>query len=90
MPAPRLRRVSSPREMEDFIDDYITQGYDLMSQGENSALLRRRTWGSAGGHTLWFLLTFWFTIGFGNLIYALIAHFNAEKVMLKIGQPGER
>ena len=53
--------------MEDFIDDYITQGYELMSQGEQSALLRRRTWGSAGGHTLWFLLTFWFTLGFGNL-----------------------
>jgi len=32
---------------------------------------------------LWFLLTVWFTVGFGNLVYALIAHFSAEQVFVK-------
>jgi hypothetical protein len=30
------------------------------------------------------LLTVWWTIGFGNLVYALVAHYNAEQVMLKL------
>lgn len=84
MAAPRLRRVTSHKEMENMLDDYITQGYEVVSQGQNTALVRRKTWGSAGGHTLWFLLTFWFTLGIGNLIYALVAHYGAEQVMLKV------
>jgi len=84
MGAPRLRRLSNLREMENHIDDYITQGYEIVTSGEASVLLRKKTWGSGGGHLLWFLLTFWFTLGIGNAIYAAIAHFNAEQVMLKI------
>jgi hypothetical protein len=84
MAAPRLRRVGSRKELEGILDDYITQGYEVINQGEASALLRKKTWGSAGGHVLWALLTVWFTFGFGNLAYALVAHFTAEQVMLKI------
>lgn len=84
MPAPRLRRVSEKREMENLIDDSITQGYEIVTQGPASALLRKKTWGSGGGHFLWFLLTFWFTFGIGNAIYAAIAHFTAKQVMLKM------
>lgn len=84
MPAPRLRRVSSKREFESMLDDFITQGYEILEQGQSTALVRRKTWGSSGGHLLWGLLTFWCTLGIGNLAYALAAHYNAEKVMLKI------
>lgn len=66
------------------LDDYMTQGYEIIEQGQTTAMVRRKTWGSAGGHVLWALLTVWFTFGFGNLAYALVAHYNAEKVMLKI------
>ena len=66
--------------MENIIDDYITQGYEIIARGENNAMLRRKTWGSAFGH----LLLAMFTLGIGNLIYAFVAHNSAEKVMLKI------
>ena len=83
MAAPRLRKVSSQKEMENQIDDYITQGYEIIERGERSTMLRKKTWGSATGHIMLFFLTVWFTIGFGNLIYALIAHFSAETVFIK-------
>ena len=67
MAAPRLRRVSTKREMENLLDDYVTQGYEIVSQGESSTLVRKATWGSAGGHVLWALLTAWFSLGLGNL-----------------------
>jgi hypothetical protein len=84
MPAPRLRRVGSQKELENLLDDYMTQGFEIISQGQNTALVRRKTWGTAGGHVLWAILTAWWTIGIGNLVYALVAHYNAEQVMLKL------
>lgn len=81
---PRLRKVSSRKEFDGVLDDYITQGYEVLNQGENSALLRKATWGTSGGHVLWALLTVWWTIGFDNLAYALVAHYTAEQVMLKL------
>lgn len=84
MAAVRLRRVTSKKEMETLVDDYITQGYEVKEQGERSVMLRRKTWGTAGGHTLWALLTVWFTLGFGNLAYALVAHYTSEQIMLKL------
>ena len=86
MAAPRLRKVSTRKEFDGVLDDYITQGYEVINQGENSALLRKSTWGTSGGHVLWALLTVWCTIGFGNLAYALIAHYTAEQVMLKLAE----
>lgn len=89
MSAPRLRRVGSRQEMENLLDDYMTQGFEILEQGQTTAMVRRKTWGTAGGHTLWALLTAWFTFGLGNLVYALVAHQTAEKVMLKVDQDGK-
>lgn len=84
MAAPRLRRVSSQKELENAVDDYITQGYEVITQGEKSTLLRKKTWGSAGGHVMCAIATAWWTLGIGNAIYAVYAHNAAEQVMLKI------
>lgn len=84
MAAPRIRRVSSKKEMDNLIDDYITQGYAVVSQGEASALLKKKTWGTGGGHMMCLLLTVWFTFGIGNAIYAVFANQTAEEVMLKL------
>ena len=83
MAAPRLRKTSSQKEMENLIDDYITQGYEVIERGERSTMLRKKTWGSSSGHVLWICLTGWWTFGLGNLVYALIAHNSAESVFLK-------
>jgi len=86
MAAPRLRKAGSKKELESVIDDYITQGYELINRGESSALLRKKTWGSPGGHLLCVVLTGIFTFGIGNAAYATYAHFNAEQVMVKLDQ----
>lgn len=87
MAAPRIRRVASRREMESVRDDFITQGYDVLREGEGTLLMRRSTWGSTGYHVIIALLTIWWTIGIGNLIYALIAHNTADQIMLKLEAP---
>ncbi len=87
MPAPRIRRVESQREMDAIVDDYITQGYVSLTTGENTTLLRKKSWGTTGGHVICALLTVWWTIGLGNLIYALIAHYSAEKVLVRLTDP---
>jgi len=84
MAAPRLRKVGTKREFESLIDDYITQGYALLNRGESTALLRKKSWGSGGGHLLCGVLVGWWTLGIGNAAYAAIAHFNAEQVMVKL------
>ena len=37
--ANRIRRVTSQREFEQVIDDFVTTGYKVESRGENNALL---------------------------------------------------
>ena len=84
MAAPRLRRVSSKKELDNLIDDYITQRYAVVSQGEANALLKKKTWGSGSGHMLCLLLTVWFTFGIGNAIHAIFANQTAEEVLLNL------
>ncbi len=49
--------------------------------------MRRGTWGSMGAHLLVALFTVWWTIGIGNLVYALVAHYTADQVLIKQEQP---
>ena len=37
--ANRIRRCSTKKELEQLVDDYVTQGYKIQSQGENNALV---------------------------------------------------
>ncbi len=76
----------SKKEMDSLIDDYATQGYEILEQGERSTLVRKVSWGTAGGHILWALLTVWWTFGIGNLIYALIIRYSGEKVFIKVDE----
>lgn len=84
MAVTRIRKAETKKEMDILTDDYITQGYEVLEEGERTKLFRKKTWGTAGGHVLWALLTVWCTFGLGNLAYALFAHFGAEKIVLKI------
>jgi hypothetical protein len=64
-------------------DEYITQGYSIHSSGENTTIVRKSTWGSLSGHVLVAVLTVWWTLGIGNLIYALAVH-KSDEVMIKV------
>ncbi|SUO96668.1 hypothetical protein [Suttonella indologenes] len=84
MAEPRLRKVTSKKEMENVIDDFVTQGYIILEQSERNALLKKKTWGTGSGHVICALVTVWFTFGIGNLVYAIISNVNAPKVLLKM------
>lgn len=68
--------------MKRVMDDLITAVYKVESRGETSALMVKKA--PKNKHGLVFLCTFWFTLGIGNLIYALLPSKNDDKVMLKI------
>lgn len=82
--ANRIRRCNSEREFEQIIDDFVTTGYEVKSRGAENALLVKK--GKHEKHLLVFLLTFWFTLGIGNLIYALMPVKNEDEVMVKLDE----
>ncbi len=79
--ANRIRRCSNKKEFEQLIDDYVTQGYKVQSQGENNALVVKE---KKKDHFKVALLTIWWTCGIGNLIYAFMPAKIEDEVMIKI------
>lgn len=79
----RIRHTQSQREFEQARDELITLGYSIQSEGEQTMVLKKESWGTMGGHVAVALLTVWWTIGIGNLVYALVAH-KADEVMLRL------
>lgn len=78
----QIRRVDSKEKFNELVDDYQFQGYDIKEATERHAELKKSSFGSVGMHVLWFLLTFWFTMGIGNAIYAWYAYANNSKTIL--------
>lgn len=90
MAVSRIRKTQSQREHDSIVDDFVTQGHEVIEQGERTTLLRKKSWGSLLGHTIVALLTIWWTFGVGNLVYALVAHYTAEKIMVRIEEPEQQ
>lgn len=80
----RIRRVDDQKEMERVIDDFITQGYKVKSQGERSAMMKKKDFGSGGMHLLVLIFLGWWTVGIANAIYAAYKYFTADEVQIKI------
>ena len=80
----RIRRVDDEREMEKVIDDFKTQGYNIKSQGQRSTMMKKHTWGTGSGHIVVAVLTVWWTLGIGNVAYAIYKHSTAEEVQIKV------
>ena len=87
MAAPRIRRVTTNRELQQVRDDFMTQGYEVLREGEGTILMRIKTWGSTGYHVVIALLTAWWLLFIPNVIYALVAHNGADQVMIKLDEP---
>lgn len=84
MSVDRIRRVENRSQMESVVDDFVTLGYKVESRGENSVKLKeKKGWGSLSGHLIIVLLTLWWTLGIGNLIYGLVKHYGGEEVVVK-------
>ena len=59
---------------------YQSNGWDIKEETPEYFLLKRNE-ATGGGHVLVFLLTFWFTLGLGNLAYYFLS--NKTKKVIK-------
>lgn len=66
------------------VDEFVTRGYKIQSEGENSTRLKERDWGDAEVHLLVAALSGWWTFGFSNAVYAIYKYATAEEIVIKI------
>lgn len=81
---PRIRRVEDTKELEQVTEDFLTRGYNVEEEGQNSKMVKKHTWGSGTGHLVVAALTIWWTLGVGNVAYAIYKNLTAEKVQIKV------
>ena len=81
----RVRRVESEDALHEKIDDYQFRGFSVEERSDNQARLKNTSYGTVGMHVVWFILTFWFTAGLGNVAYAVYAYTqNSKEILLKV------
>ncbi len=81
----RIRNVDTQREMERTVDDFVTRGWEIIDEGQNSRVLREKNWGSVIGHIIVAVLTAWWTLFVGNIVYALVVRYGtAEKILIQM------
>ncbi|MDR2854837.1 MAG: TerB N-terminal domain-containing protein [Methanomicrobiales archaeon] len=67
------------------IDDKINEGWSLKTKEDHVATLEKPGgWGSLLWHIVILVLTVWWTVFIGNIVYALISHFFLDKQELQI------
>lgn len=81
---PRIRRVESRKEMERTVEDFLTRGYKIKDEGQESMMLKKKNWGTGGMHVVIAVLTIWWTLGLGNVAYAIYKYLTAEEVQVKV------
>ena len=67
------------KEQRDEVKMYLSNDYEIDSETTEYILMTKKT-ATAGGHIVVFLLTVWFTLGIGNLIYWFLAN-KKHKIM---------
>lgn len=82
MSVQRTRRVNSKKEMDMLVDDFLTMGYVIDSQGKDNIRVVKKA--KKEQHLLVAVLTAWWTFGIGNLIYALMPVKNSDEVLIKL------
>ncbi|WP_440949891.1 hypothetical protein [Methanosphaerula subterraneus] len=87
MTAISVKRIQ-PEKMQNTIEDYETAGWTLESSNDRMAIMRQEGgWGSLMGHVVVAIFTIWWTVGIGNLIYALYRHYSGRKeIHIKIDE----
>jgi len=90
MVSPRFRDVKTRDELERVRDDFMTQGYTVKEEGQQTLLMKKKSWGSAAGWIVTLvvaLILAIFTLGLSFIIpvaYAIFAHYNAAEVLIRI------
>ena len=79
----RVREINDREKYENMIDEYIQSGYKMTLDEGDYCKLRKSSYGGWGWNIIIFFLTFWCTLGLGNLAYMLICnHFKSRWVVL--------
>ena len=63
-------KTEARKEAKQEVKMYISNDWELVEETPEFFLLKKNTQ-TFGGHLLVFFLTFWFTLGLGNLVYFL-------------------
>lgn len=80
----RIRHVDTKKEMEYQIDEYITQGYRIVTQGETTTKMKKTEYGGLVAHILIFLIFGWWTFFIANVVYAVVKYLMGEEVLIKV------
>ena len=75
--------TNSPNKREEALKDvklYMANGWDIKEETPEQFILKRNE-STALGHVIVFVLTVWFSLGLGNLIYHMAS--NKTKKILK-------
>lgn len=70
------------------VEDLEVEGWKIKNKnGANKVTMMEPDYGSFGPHALIFLLTVWFTLGLGNVAYAIKRYYmNSNKQILRSEQ----
>lgn len=76
----RTRFVDTHSEFERVVDEYVERDYRVQQKTEQTATLQARDYGSLWVHL--FLIVF--TVGFGNVLYALYRRLTCDNVEVRV------
>ena len=83
----RIRKAKTQREYEQLIDEYVTLGYKVKERGELTCALEKVNYGSVVSHVIVAIISAWWTLFIGNVVWALYNYFsNSDRVLLKLEQ----
>jgi hypothetical protein len=86
MATKRMQYVDNRKELNETVNHLISQKYEVKDSTPFSVTLKKRNYGSLVGHLIVLILTGWWTFGIFNLIYALCAKGDADKVEVHIAR----
>jgi hypothetical protein len=84
--ATRIRKYKSREEMERALDEFITTGYRVIQQGENTTLVRKNEWGSILVIAILAVCT-WIVLEIPTIVYVWYKHTHADTVLMKLEAP---
>ncbi len=75
-------REQTKKGFDNRVEDKQTEGYEMQSNTGTQAILEKRTHGTAINHIIWFVLTFWWTLGIVNIMYLVFSYYVRKKTIV--------
>lgn len=82
MAVSRIRKVETKKQMDSLVDDYVTQGYTIASQGAGTTLVVKKAGNRPVIHIV-LAVCFWWTLFFPNFLYWLLSR-KKDEILVKV------